>query len=291
MNILVDPGAHPLVAHRGASAEAPENTLPAFQRAADLGVDAFEFDVRLTADGAVVVHHDPTLDRTTDLLRSALGAHARPAPRGRRRLPPLRRQRRHPSLPRQARDHPDLRRGARGVPVHAGPGRAQGGGGTGAGAGGHPPPRRRRPVPRGLRTPRRAATASATDASWWVPAGRTSSASWLGAVTGARPRKVGYHALSVPARHHCHPRRHSAIHRRRPPPRLPRPYMDGGRPRRCRRAPCPGRQWNPHQRPCAAGRVRDPRGVRAPAVRPSPPGLRLTAGGQVLLSYYPAERI
>jgi len=67
MNILVDPGAHPLVAHRGASAEAPENTLPAFQRAADLGVDAFEFDVRLTADGEVVVHHDPVLDRTTDL--------------------------------------------------------------------------------------------------------------------------------------------------------------------------------------------------------------------------------
>jgi glycerophosphoryl diester phosphodiesterase len=67
MNILVDAGAFPLVAHRGASAEAPENTLPAFQRAADLGVDAFEFDVRLTADGEVVVHHDPALDRTTDL--------------------------------------------------------------------------------------------------------------------------------------------------------------------------------------------------------------------------------
>lgn len=67
MNILVDPAAHPLIAHRGASAEAPENTLPAFQRAADLRVDAFEFDVRLTADGAVVVHHDPTLERTTDL--------------------------------------------------------------------------------------------------------------------------------------------------------------------------------------------------------------------------------
>ena len=67
MNILVDPGAHPLVAHRGASAEAPENTLPAFQRAAALGADAFEFDVRLTADGAVIVHHDATLGRTTDL--------------------------------------------------------------------------------------------------------------------------------------------------------------------------------------------------------------------------------
>jgi glycerophosphoryl diester phosphodiesterase len=67
MNILVDPAARPLIGHRGAPAEAPENTLPAFQRAADLRVDAFEFDVRLTADGAVVVHHDPTLERTTDL--------------------------------------------------------------------------------------------------------------------------------------------------------------------------------------------------------------------------------
>jgi glycerophosphoryl diester phosphodiesterase len=67
MNILVDVAAHPLIGHRGAPAEAPENTLPSFQRAAALGVDAFEFDVRLTADGAVVVHHDPTLERTTDL--------------------------------------------------------------------------------------------------------------------------------------------------------------------------------------------------------------------------------
>ena len=67
MNILVDVTARPLIGHRGAPAEAPENTLPSFQRAAELGVDAFEFDVRLTADDQVVVHHDPTLDRTTDL--------------------------------------------------------------------------------------------------------------------------------------------------------------------------------------------------------------------------------
>lgn len=67
MNILVDAGAFPLVAHRGASADAPENTLPAFERAERLGVDAFELDVRLSADGRVVVHHDPMLERTTNL--------------------------------------------------------------------------------------------------------------------------------------------------------------------------------------------------------------------------------
>ncbi len=72
MNILVDVAAHPLIGHRGAPAEAPENTLPSFQRAAERRVDAFEFDVRLTADGAVVVHHDPTLERTTDLAGPVL---------------------------------------------------------------------------------------------------------------------------------------------------------------------------------------------------------------------------
>ena len=55
-----------VVAHRGASAERPENTLAAFARAADLGADAVEFDVRVTADGRGVVLHDDTLDRTTD---------------------------------------------------------------------------------------------------------------------------------------------------------------------------------------------------------------------------------
>ena len=72
MNILADPKAFPLIGHRGAPAEAPENTLPSFQRAADLRVDAFEFDVRLTADDHVVVHHDPTLERTTDLTGQVL---------------------------------------------------------------------------------------------------------------------------------------------------------------------------------------------------------------------------
>lgn len=57
--------ARPLVyGHRGASAHAPENTLPAFARALDDGADGVELDVRDAACGTVVVVHDPTLDRT-----------------------------------------------------------------------------------------------------------------------------------------------------------------------------------------------------------------------------------
>ena len=54
--------ARPLViAHRGASRQAPENTLDAFRRAVELGADLVELDVRLTADGALAVVHDPRL--------------------------------------------------------------------------------------------------------------------------------------------------------------------------------------------------------------------------------------
>ena len=63
---LLDPDAHPVVGHRGASGHAPENTLPSFERAVSSGADALEFDVHLTADGVAVVIHDATLDRTTD---------------------------------------------------------------------------------------------------------------------------------------------------------------------------------------------------------------------------------
>jgi glycerophosphoryl diester phosphodiesterase len=66
VNPLLDPDARLVIAHRGASAEAPENTLPAFETAVRRGADAIELDVRLTADGAPVVIHDDTLDRTTD---------------------------------------------------------------------------------------------------------------------------------------------------------------------------------------------------------------------------------
>ena len=56
----------PLVyAHRGGAALRPENTIEAFDNGLALGADGLEFDVRLTRDGVVVVHHDETLERTT----------------------------------------------------------------------------------------------------------------------------------------------------------------------------------------------------------------------------------
>lgn len=53
-------------AHRGGGRNAPEATLEAFAAAAENGAEALEMDVRLTADGALVVLHDDTVDRTTD---------------------------------------------------------------------------------------------------------------------------------------------------------------------------------------------------------------------------------
>jgi glycerophosphoryl diester phosphodiesterase len=58
-------GAPLIIAHRGASAYAPENTLAAFRLAGEMGADAIELDAKLTADGQIVVHHDGMLDRTT----------------------------------------------------------------------------------------------------------------------------------------------------------------------------------------------------------------------------------
>ena len=56
--------ARPLfIAHRGASAEAPENTLAAFRRALAVGVDGIELDVQVTRDGVPIVFHDATLVR------------------------------------------------------------------------------------------------------------------------------------------------------------------------------------------------------------------------------------
>ena len=54
------------VAHRGDSARAPENTMPAIRRALRVGVSRIEVDVRFTTDDVAVLMHDPTVDRTTN---------------------------------------------------------------------------------------------------------------------------------------------------------------------------------------------------------------------------------
>ena len=55
-----------VIAHRGDKVHAPENTLAAFEKAASNGADAVEFDVKLSADGSVIIIHDQTIDRTTN---------------------------------------------------------------------------------------------------------------------------------------------------------------------------------------------------------------------------------
>ena len=55
-----------VIAHRGGAGLWPENTLYAFERAVESGADVIETDVRLTSDGALVLVHDETVERTTD---------------------------------------------------------------------------------------------------------------------------------------------------------------------------------------------------------------------------------
>ena len=54
------------IGHRGAAGEAPENTLPSFERAVAQGAQILESDVHLSRDGVVVIHHDDELGRTSD---------------------------------------------------------------------------------------------------------------------------------------------------------------------------------------------------------------------------------
>jgi glycerophosphoryl diester phosphodiesterase len=61
LDVRRSPGAPWVIAHRGASAVEPENTVAAFRRAAVMGADMVELDVRRSADGALVVHHDARL--------------------------------------------------------------------------------------------------------------------------------------------------------------------------------------------------------------------------------------
>ena len=60
-----------LQGHRGARGLLPENTLPSFERALDLGVTTLELDIAITSDGVLVIHHDPTLNPS--ITRDASG--------------------------------------------------------------------------------------------------------------------------------------------------------------------------------------------------------------------------
>lgn len=63
----MSPVGRPLIyAHRGGAALRPENTIAAFDHGLAVGADGLEFDVRLSRDGVVIVHHDDTVDRTTN---------------------------------------------------------------------------------------------------------------------------------------------------------------------------------------------------------------------------------
>ena len=66
MNLLLDPAARPVIAHRGGRAHAPENTLEAMHLGVAAGADAIELDVHRSRDDEIVVIHDSTVDRTTD---------------------------------------------------------------------------------------------------------------------------------------------------------------------------------------------------------------------------------
>ncbi|MCG6658849.1 glycerophosphodiester phosphodiesterase [Halomonas campisalis] len=63
---LDDLQAFQVIAHRGASGHAPEQTLPALELAHEMGVDYLELDIQMTADGELVAFHDERIDRTTD---------------------------------------------------------------------------------------------------------------------------------------------------------------------------------------------------------------------------------
>ncbi len=65
-SVTLNDGVPLTIAHRGAPAEAPENTIPAFEAALVSGADVLEFDLHMTADEQVVVFHDELLDRTTN---------------------------------------------------------------------------------------------------------------------------------------------------------------------------------------------------------------------------------
>mgnify|MGYP002712813503 CR=1 FL=1 len=61
-----------IMAHRGASYHAPENTAAAFKKAYDFNVDGIETDLQLTKDGEIVIHHNYYIDDTSDVLNDPI---------------------------------------------------------------------------------------------------------------------------------------------------------------------------------------------------------------------------
>jgi glycerophosphoryl diester phosphodiesterase len=78
--VRLPPGRPWVIAHRGASAAYPENTAAAFRGARRLGADAVEFDVRRTADGAPVVHHDAVVPGVGPIISMTAAQLRRRAP-------------------------------------------------------------------------------------------------------------------------------------------------------------------------------------------------------------------
>ena len=69
MTRLVDPSVKQLIAHRGASAYAPEHTLAAYRLAMEHGADYVEQDLAVTRDGVLICLHDDTLERTSNVAQ------------------------------------------------------------------------------------------------------------------------------------------------------------------------------------------------------------------------------
>src|SRR6056297_1293931 len=64
---MIEEGGRPwVIAHGGAKQLWPENTMPAFEGSAQLGVDMLEIDMKITKDEVLVCHHDNTIDRMSD---------------------------------------------------------------------------------------------------------------------------------------------------------------------------------------------------------------------------------
>ncbi len=115
------------MAHRGGAGLWPENTMLAFERARELGVDVIEMDVHATADGVLVVLHDANVDRTTDGAGRVGALTLSELKKLDAGYPLLSRRRENIPLARARPECPDARRGLHAVACHALQHRAQAG--------------------------------------------------------------------------------------------------------------------------------------------------------------------